>query len=147
MFDRARSRTALLAAAAAVVLTLATPVATWWVAGDQSVDIPDPDYAFRAPDISTGVEHAIGVTAVVLWIVSAVLVCLEARGGRFPARWWSIVIPLVLAGFICGYGYRVMTAGVIGANIGAGLAIFFGGPAVVMLVGWAIFRSLVPPAR
>jgi hypothetical protein len=45
------------------------------------------------------------------------------------------------AGFITGAGWRVMTAGVIGANIGAGLVVLFGSPLVAALLVWAAARS------
>lgn len=54
----------------------------------------------------------------------------------FDARWWSVLVPLMAAGFITGAGWRVMTAGVIGANIGAGLVVLFGSPLVAALLVW-----------
>jgi hypothetical protein len=41
---------------------------------------------------------------------------------------------LIVAGVIVAGGYRVATAGVIGANIGAGIVILFGTPFVAGLV-------------
>lgn len=46
------------------------------------------------------------------------------------------------AGFITGAGRRVMTAGAIGANIGAGLVVLFGSPLVAALLVWAVARSI-----
>jgi len=46
------------------------------------------------------------------------------------------------AGFITGAGWRVMTAGVIGANIGAGFVIMVGSPLVTALLVWAVARSI-----
>jgi hypothetical protein len=60
----------------------------------------------------------------------------------FDARWWSVLVPLMAAGFIAGAGWRVMTAGVIGANIGAGLVVLFGSPLVAALLVWAVARSI-----
>jgi uncharacterized membrane protein len=53
-------------------------------------------------------------------------------------QWWAMLVPLAAAGFIAGAGWRVMTAGVIGANIGAGFVVFFGGPIVLVLLVWAL---------
>lgn len=49
-----------------------------------------------------------------------------------------MLIPLAVAGVIAGAGWRVLTAGVIGANIGAGLVVFLAGPLVGVLVVWAL---------
>jgi hypothetical protein len=49
---------------------------------------------------------------------------------------------LLVAGMIMAYGYRVMTAGVIGANIGAGIIIMFGTPLVLgLLVSAAVLAK------
>jgi hypothetical protein len=58
------------------------------------------------------------------------------------ARWWGVLVPLLAAGFIAGAGWRVMTARVIGANIGAGFVVLFGGPIFVLLVAWALVFSV-----
>jgi hypothetical protein len=50
--------------------------------------------------------------------------------------------PLLLIGVLIGFGWRVFTAGVTGANIGAGLFIFFAGPVIVALLACAVFRSV-----
>ncbi len=60
----------------------------------------------------------------------------------FDARWWSVLVPLMAAGFITGAGWRVMSAGVIGANIGAGIVVLFGVPLVAALLVWAVARSI-----
>lgn len=57
-----------------------------------------------------------------------------ATGRRvLDPRWWAVLILLVVAGCIVGLGRRALTAGVIGANIGAGLFVFVGSPNVVAL--------------
>jgi len=61
----------------------------------------------------------------------------------FPgAAVWSVLVPLMAAGFITGTGWRVMNAGVIGANIGAGLVVLCGSPLVAALLVWAVARSI-----
>jgi hypothetical protein len=49
--------------------------------------------------------------------------------------------PLVGAGVVLGFGYHVATAGVIGANIGYGLVVFFGVPLMAVLILVAAFRA------
>lgn len=57
------------------------------------------------------------------------------------AAQWFVLGSVVLAGIIVGGALRVVTAGVIGANIGAGLVLLFAVPAVLGLVGFAMIRS------
>jgi hypothetical protein len=125
-------------------LVLATPVAVWWLVGDQTAKAPgqDLDYAIRPVELDPGIERLVGITSVLAVAVTALLLIRAARRHRFDPRWWSVVIPLVGAGIIVGAGWRVLTAGVIGANIGAGLVILFGGPVVLALLLWAAVRSV-----
>jgi hypothetical protein len=53
----------------------------------------------------------------------------------FDLRWWSAFGPLVASAALIGFGWRAVTAQVIGANIGAGCVILFGGPLVFALLG------------
>ncbi len=110
---------------AAVGLVLATPVVTWWLVGPLNTAPAriGLDYAFRPWPISPAMARAAGITAAVL------------------ARWWAVLLPLLAAGFIAGAGWRVMTAGVLGSNIGAGFVVLFGGPLVAILVAWALGYS------
>lgn len=145
---RASNRVGLLARrgvvpAAAAVLVLATPVATWWVVGDQST-VPvtaDPDYAFRPWDISPAVARAAGFGSLALAIAAAVLLAWATARRQLAARWWAVLVPLVVVGVLAGAGWRVMTAGVIGVNIGAGFYLLFVVPLMGGLVLWALAAS------
>ena len=139
---RAVARWVALPASAALVL--AFPVATWWLVGDLSTTpaSADPDFAFRPFDVSRGVEHAAGLASALLAAVMLLLLLWFTVKHLVDARWWSVLVPLMAAGFITGAGWRVMTAGVIGANIGAGFVILFGGPLVAALLVWAVARSI-----
>jgi hypothetical protein len=103
-----------------VALIVAVPVATWWAVGDLSTDLPDPDYQIRPFDIGHTTEQVAGVSAAVLAAAAVVALIHAGRAGRFDRRWWPVLVELMLAGALCGAGWRVLTAGVIGANIGAG---------------------------
>lgn len=46
--------------------------------------------------------------------------------------------PLVLAGVGAGAGWRILTAGVIGASIGAGFVVVFGVPTLVFVLVWTL---------
>jgi hypothetical protein len=53
-----------------------------------------------------------------------------------------VLVQLLAAGFTIAAGWRVMTAGVIGANIGGGLMFIFGGPVVAALLSGALASSV-----
>jgi len=131
----------VVAAAAAVI---AIPVATWWLVGDQSTIkvSADADYAFRPFDVSVGAERTAGIGSTVLAVVALLTLAWATGGHRIDARWWMVLTPLLTAGLVVGFGWRVMTAGVIGANIGAGLVVLLGGPLVATLLIWAIAYSI-----
>lgn len=137
----------LIRPAAAVTLIVTTPVATWGLMGRQDAAGFEPaelDYLVRPFAIPEGAETAIGVAAAVLAAGAAVLLGRASRPGpdRFDGRWWEVIGPLLAAGLLAGAIWRTVTAGVIGANIGAGLAILLGGPAVAGLVLWSLGRGL-----
>jgi hypothetical protein len=134
-------------AVAGVVLVVATPVATWWLVGDLSTQLPDPDHLIRPVDIGDTAEHVVGVGAVVLAAASVVALVVAGRRGRVDRGWWPVLVELLLAGALGGAGWRVLTAGVIGANIGAGFVLGVGAPVVVFLVGSAVYDWLSLGAR
>ncbi len=128
---------------AAVGLVLATPVVTWWLIGPLNTAPARVglDYAFRPWPISPAVTRAAGFTAAVLAVVSLTVLISAITRRLLDMRWWAVLLPLLAAGFIAGAGWRVMTAGVLGSNIGAGFVALFGGPLAAMLVAWALGYS------
>jgi hypothetical protein len=121
----------------ACALVGATPVALWWLIGDlTSPGFPDSklDYAFRAPHPPPAVSNASGLLATVVVVIGAALLGRERFRGRITAGWLATPVLLCTAGALLAFGGRVMTAGGIGANIGAGLFVLFGLPAVLGLV-------------
>jgi hypothetical protein len=102
----------------------------------------DADYTLVPFDVSVGAERAAGWGSTVLAVVALLTLVWATRGRRLDARCWMVLIPLLTAGLIVGFGWRVMTAGVIGANIGAGLVVLLGGAAVATLLIWAIAYAI-----
>ncbi|WP_018504481.1 hypothetical protein [Parafrankia discariae] len=128
----------------AVLLIAAVPVAVIGLLGQddyQGVPRSELDYAVRPPDIPAGRMTAIGVVALLLAAVATAFLLREGRRGAVDRRRWQVVCPLVGVGVILGFGYHVATAGAIGANIGFGLVILFGGPLVVALLVVAVARE------
>lgn len=116
------------------------PIAVARVVGETTITDVDPrfvEYVVRPPDIPVGVELALGSLSAVL--VGAATAALAWSWSREPPEpgFLSVLLPLVALGAILGFGWRVMTAAVIGANIGAVLLVVFGSPVVLGLVIWA----------
>jgi hypothetical protein len=130
---------------AAAGLVLATPVAAWWIVGPQDsagFAPADLDYAIRPFRITPAAERAVGAGSVVLAVVTALLLGWATLRRRFDPRWWRVLGALLIVGVLIGWSWRVLTAGVIGANIGAGMVILLIGPLVVFLLAFAVWRSL-----
>ena len=138
----AGERPARWPAVAGAVLVVAMPVAVWWLVGDLSTETADPDHFLRPVDVGDTAEAVVGVAAVVLVTASVVAMVVAGRRGRVDRRWWRVLVELVLAGGLCGVGSRVLTAGVIGANIGAGFVMVFIAPIVAALLSWALLDWL-----
>jgi hypothetical protein len=135
--------TARTAVPAAVGLALATPIATWWLVGDQSEPATpgtELTYAVQPVPLDPGLERAIGIGSVALVAITAGwLIVLSARR-RLDRRWWSVLDPVLVAGVIAGMGWRIVTAGVIGDGL-HGLMVVIGGPVVAALLLYAGFRA------
>ena len=121
---------------------LAAPVVAYELVGDQlSTTAPNPDYFIRplalAP--STVTTIALGATAAAM-LGLGVLVPLWKAGALHPL-WKKTLVCLVTCGILLGVFYRVATAAVIGANIGAGVMILFAGPAFLALLFGALFTA------
>lgn len=140
-------RSRWVVASAGVVAVLAMPIATWWIVGDQSTTENLPDYIVEPPAVSADTALAFGLVATVLLVASVATLLGASHARRLDRSWWGVLLPLLGAGFVVGYSVRVVTAGVIGANIGGGMAIMFGGPLVVGLIGWAAFRAFLRSRR
>ncbi len=121
---------------------LASPIITYALMGDQaSTKDPNPDYFLHPLAISPSTVTTIALIATVLALVGlGVLVPRWNEGSLHPA-WKRVVVCLVLGGILVGGFYRVATAAVIGANIGAGVMVLFAGPALLALLVGAFFSA------
>lgn len=148
-----RRRVSIIGRVSATVLVLAAPLATWWLVGpnpgseiEAGPTVPtntaDFDYMFHPPSIDPAVERAVGGGATVAVLVAAIALVFTARSGRIDRRWWLPIVGLVAAGAFAGFGERVVTAAVIGANIGGGLVILFGAPLALALVLGSLVRAI-----
>ncbi|WP_146605643.1 hypothetical protein [Micromonospora craterilacus] len=125
-----------------VALLLATPVATAWLVGDltnrearrlAAEGVP-LDYFLRPVSLGATGDRVVGVLACVLVILSLALLIRATATRTLDSRWWTVLLALMLSGALIGFAWRVMTAGGIGANIGAGLVVLAGGPVLLLLL-------------
>lgn len=128
-------------------LVAASPGATWFWAGRLSEPELNPavaDYAWRPWRSLVEHESLVGAvsTGVALAAALALIVMRRRVGGWAMAPVLATTLALAVLGAWAGLGYRVITAAVVGANIGAGLVIL-ATPALVFveLVAVVVWRS------
>lgn len=113
--------------AVALVVGCSSTVA-WWLIGDLSEDILSPDYVIKPADIARSTENLIGIVSAI--VLLGALVVLRVTTARISRRSFLALVPLVIVGVFAAFTARVFTAGVSGANIGAGVVAFFAVPFV-----------------
>lgn len=129
-------RTPLSVVFAAIVLIATAPVVTWWVVGPQDEHVPgrnpdDYDRLFEPVRLGAQAELTVGLIATALAVAALARLVTASMHGRFDPRWWFTIIGFAAIGAGIGFGYRIVTAGVIGANIGGGIMILFGTPMIL----------------
>lgn len=135
---------------AALVLIVAIPVASWWLIGDQTNEAArqldaegvELDYAIRPMTLGPVGDRIAGVLACIGTIGALGALVWGTSTRKVDSRWWWVLLPLVGAGALVGIAWRVLTAGGIGANIGAGLTIIAGGPLLAALLIAAAVAAL-----
>ncbi|WP_433389717.1 hypothetical protein [Micromonospora sp. KLBMP9576] len=131
----------------ALVAVLATPVASWWLVGDLTDDSivageTGVSHVIRPVSLGPVGDPLVGVLACVAVVVGLAWLVRATSKRRLDARWWWVLAPLVAAGVLVGLAGRVLTAGVVDANIGAGLALIVGGPVLLVLLTVAAAAAL-----
>ena len=131
-----------LVLAGAVALVLAVPVAAWWLTGDRYSSLyPGAEYLIRPFPVSPAAERAAGRGSVLAAILAAAWLTWASLRHGFDLRWWSVLGPLLPAGILAGFIWRVFTTRV-GGPIGVGCVIMSACPVLAALLGWAVTRSL-----
>ncbi len=95
------------------------------------------DFVWQPFDISLETERTVGLVGLAAFAVG-ILVLLATRR-TFRRAWWWIIAAPVVAGMTLAWSHRIMTAGVGGANFGAGIVSFLVLPA--LLVGLSVAAS------
>src|SRR6266566_5445419 len=131
-----------LVLAGAVALVLAVPVAAWWLTGDRYSSLyPGAEYLIRPFPVSPAAERAAGRGSVLAAILAAAWLTWASLRHGLSIRWWSVLGPLLPAGILAGFIWRVFTTRV-GGPIGVGCVIMSACPVLAALLGWAVTRSL-----
>jgi hypothetical protein len=136
---------------AGVTLVLATPVAVSWMVGDLTDDVSLElaaqgvalDYGIDPITFGSTGDRIVGIAACVAVLASVALLAQQTIAGRMRGGWWAVLAPLVAVGILVGFAWRVWTAGGIGANIGAGLVVLFGGPLALGLLLAALVSAVI----
>jgi hypothetical protein len=98
---------------AGVVAVSLTPLAGWWLIGDQSFTgrpRDDLDYAFRAPEIAGWITAAAGAIALVIATAAVVTLVFAARRGLIDDRWLGVIGMLIGAGVLLAFIARTRRA-------------------------------------
>ncbi|HEX2782751.1 MAG TPA: hypothetical protein VHN36_04140, partial [Ilumatobacteraceae bacterium] len=104
--------------------------AVWWIGGliPSDVAAENADYLVHPLRLPPFVEPAIGLLAVLLAGFAARELHRRVRGGELRFEWWQVAAALAAISAFGGLTYRIVTAPVIGANIGGGILIIFALP-------------------
>lgn len=125
---------------AGAIVIAATPVVVWWLVGDLSYRgrvEGELDYLLKMPDIPGWSEAVLGGGALISGAVSALALVAKVRAGRVDSRWLIVVALLALIGALLGFAVRVLTAGVIGANLGPVFLVIFSVLPTLLVMAWA----------
>lgn len=139
--DRVKERSASLGLPAAGI-ALATPILVWFAIGDVSFRGTRGlflDYTYGPYQVGPESGFFVGGVAVVVAVAAVGLLFVRTRRGLADWRSWVVVAALSVGGALGAGGWRVLTAGGRGANIGGGLVLLFGPWLICGLLVWAVW--------
>ena len=103
--------------------------------GDMSSrQFDDLDYIIRVPQVHPAVSALAGLVAAVVVILTGVTLWEARRQNRVSRGCLTTPVLLCAAGALLALGWRMVTAGVIGANIGGTGFLILGLPIAVALL-------------
>lgn len=129
--------------AAGIVLPVAAAVLAWWAGGVVSYLDQGTDYATPPPSPLSAGLLVPGVLALVALVAAVAVLVRASASRRLRSEWWIVLALATAAGLVTGAGLSVVLVDTVDANIGAGLAVLFGGPLVVVLLIAAAVVALV----
>lgn len=133
-----RGRLPIIVAAAALVVAGAglAHAAT----GLASEDAFDPDYLWEPWPPLEDNAALIGIVSLVVFACAGAVVAVAVRQGRTAPSFLAQVLVMVALGIWLGAGYRIVTDGVSGANIGGGLVLLM--TPIVVLAALALVVAI-----
>lgn len=127
-------------AALSLTIVISTAVSSWWLIGDLTETDPvSADYIVRPPGFLTAHERRIGVVGLITLLIAIGMVILVWRRTRPRVEWGILLTIWLIAAMAAGYAERVITVGVVGANIGGGMLILASPVAAILLIGISIW--------
>ena len=129
---------------------LALAPAAWGIAElapDEVGADAQPDYLVHPLRLSPATRATIAISAVAVVIAAAFVFAQALRRHEIRRGSLGVVVPLAAVAGAAGVVYSVITAPVIGANIGGGIALMAGIPFAAAMLGlaasrgWRLWRS------
>jgi hypothetical protein len=125
-------------------IALATPFLVWFAIGDLSFGGRGgvgQFHEFGPYDVGPSSGYLVGGVAALVALVSVGALIVRARRRPVGGWWWAVIVTLAAAGSVGAFGWRICTAGVGGANIGAGFAVLLGPPLIAELLAGAVWMA------
>lgn len=109
--------------------------------------ITDPDYVIRPPQVNRLLAHGIGAASLVVLLSGILVLTSRTASGRWRACSWGVFGSVAVGLAYAGLAAHIVTAPVVGANIGAVLVVVAGLPValVVLTVGIRALRVCLRP--
>ena len=101
-----------------------------------------PDYLVRPLGLSTAARTTITIGAASVAVTAALVFVRARRRQDVRSEWVGVIVPLAAVSGAAGLVYSAVTAPVIGANIGGGLALMAGIPFAVAMASLAAWRAV-----
>lgn len=103
-------------------VALATPILAWFAIGDLSFSKTAGYHLVGPYQVGPESGYVVGGVAAAVAAAAMGVLVLRTRQGIVDRRSWAVVATLAGAGTLGALGWRSVTAGVVGANIGGGFA-------------------------
>lgn len=124
----------------AAIFLISVVVIVWGLVGDLSE--PRGYLQILPVKLPAAVERALLIAAIPASLASLIALAVAFAAEVVDRRWIGVIATLLVAAVAIGFGGRVLAAETHGANIGGGLLIMFGGPLLLLVLGFAAAMSV-----
>jgi hypothetical protein len=124
---------------ARLVLVAAAPPAAYFVVGDVSEPgtMEELDYVWKPPQWTDSTIRNVGMLSILAIAIAVAVLIRERRSRSLRANDVKVIALLIGVGVLAALSFRMVTAGVHGANFGVGFVAFFVGPTMLSLLATA----------